>query len=64
MLVYTVDSSIGTGSGPIQVMSVGASAPDLAGAPLAVGEQVTVAGVTIRVDAADGSGHRVTVTRG
>jgi hypothetical protein len=45
-------------------MSVGASPPDLAGTPLSVGEQVTVAGVTIRVDAADGSGHRVTVTRG
>ena len=64
VLVYTVDTSLATGAGPIRIASLGASPPDLATAPLAPGEQITVHGVTIRVESATGGGHRVTVSHG
>jgi len=64
VLVYTVDTSLASGAGPIRLASLGASPPDLATAPLAPGEQITVNGVTIRVDSSFAGGHRVTVTHG
>ena len=61
VLVYTVDTSLATGAGPIRVQVP--AGRTLAAAPLAPGEQLTVGSVTIRVDAATATGHRITVTR-
>jgi hypothetical protein len=50
-LVYTIDTAIPSGEGPLRVQPEGS--PDLMAAPLAPGESITVAGVTVTVLAAD-----------
>lgn len=50
-LVYTIDTAIASGEGPLRVQPEGS--PDLMAAPLAPGESLTVAGVTVTVLAAD-----------
>lgn len=63
-LIYLVDSSIQSGLGPVKVFP-----SDLAGdprylkAPRALGESVTVEGVTVKVIASDASGDTVEISR-
>jgi M6 family metalloprotease-like protein len=61
-LVYTVDSAIQTGAGAIQILP---DVEDKYEAPLGVGEQLTVGGVTIEVLSATSTDDtvRVTVTK-
>ena len=58
-LVYTVDTAIASGEGTLVITSAGAT---LEQAPLAVGESVTVAGVTITVLEATSESDTVQVT--
>lgn len=51
VLVYTVDSAIASGEGPLHIQPEGT---DLMSAPLAAGESLTVNGVIITVLASDG----------
>lgn len=60
-LVYTVDTSIPTGSGPIQVFPH--DNPPYTDAPLAAGETVTVGKVTVTVTEAKEDGDLVQVTK-
>lgn len=64
VLVYVVDSAIDTLAGPIRVLTgEGPSGRGLkARAPLAPGESLTYAGVTIRVVASMGDRDTVSVT--
>ncbi|MCB0100451.1 MAG: hypothetical protein KDD74_00275, partial [Anaerolineales bacterium] len=61
-LVYTVDTSIASGEGTLVVYPILEGDPYRNQSPLAVGETVTVDGVTVTViDASDG-GDTVSVT--
>ena len=63
-LVYFVDSSIQSGLGPVKVFPQVSSDPQYLKAPRALGESVTVGGVTVTVTAADTSGDTVKITKG
>jgi M6 family metalloprotease-like protein len=58
-LVYTIDSSIASGEGPLRVQPEGS---DLMSAPLASGESLTVAGITVTVTASDELTDTVQIT--
>lgn len=63
-LVYTVDSSVQSGYGPVRVYpSSVTSDPRYLQAPRAPGESVTVEGITVRVTSASNSGDTVLITR-
>jgi M6 family metalloprotease-like protein len=63
-LVYTVDSSVQSGYGPVRVYpSSVASDPRYLQAPRALGESVTVEGITVRVTGSSDSGDTVLITR-
>lgn len=63
-LVYTVDSSVQSGLGPVKVYpSAVASDPRFLSAPRAAGESVTVEGITVRVSSASSAGDTVVITR-
>lgn len=62
VLVYTVDSQILSGNGPIEGKSAGSGcSPDVM--PFEVGEAYEDAAVKVEVLATDGSGYRVRVTK-
>ncbi len=62
-LVYIVDSSIESGFGPVQVYPSDVSSdPQYFKAPRALGESVTVDGVTVTVTAATSEGDTVTIS--
>lgn len=62
-LVYTVDSSIQSGQGPVRVYPAGGAAdPWFAQSPRAAGESVTIAGVKVEVLASSSSGDTVRVS--
>jgi M6 family metalloprotease-like protein len=63
-LVYTVDSSVQSGYGPVRVYpSSVTSDPRYLQAPRALGESVTVEGITVRVTSASNSGDTVLIAR-
>ncbi len=63
-LVYTVDSSVQSGNGPVRVYPSSVSTdPRYLQAPRAVGESVTVEGITVTVASASSAGDTVTITR-
>lgn len=63
-LVYVVDSSIQSGKGPVKVFpSDVVNDPRYLKAPRALGESVTVEGVTVRVVKSDESGDTVEISR-
>lgn len=60
VLVYTVDSRIGSGRGPIRVQQLPtATAPEFRDAPLQPGQQITVDRVTFMVKAGQGGSYTV-----
>lgn len=61
-LVYTVDSSIASGMGPVQVYPMSSTDPFYLQAPLAVGESVSAGGYKIEVVTSSGSGDTVRIT--
>ncbi|HZM24713.1 MAG TPA: M6 family metalloprotease domain-containing protein [Anaerolineales bacterium] len=61
-LVYSIDTSISTGQGPIRVFPMKDNDPYRDQSPLAVGESVTVGNVTITVTDASADGDTVQVT--
>jgi M6 family metalloprotease-like protein len=62
-LVYTVDSSIQSGYGPIKVFPKGGSSdPYSTSAPRAAGESVTVSGIKVEVISADANGDTVRIS--
>ena len=61
-LVYTIDTSIESGFGVLQVLPVLDGDPYFLEAPLGVGESLTVGNVTVTVTAADENGDTVQVT--
>ncbi len=66
-LVYTVDSSVASGAGPVAVAGGDASGNgcgygNRSDAPLHVGESVTVGGVTVAVTGGSGDALTVKVT--
>ncbi|MFM8265998.1 MAG: hypothetical protein ACKOAI_08040 [Acidimicrobiia bacterium] len=63
-LVYTVDSSVQSGYGPVRVFpNAVATDPRFLQAPRANGESVTVDGITVKVTNASSSGDTVLITR-
>jgi M6 family metalloprotease-like protein len=63
-LVYVVDSSISSGLGPVQVFPSNlANDPWYLNAPRALGESVTVEGVTIQVIESNENGDMVSISR-
>lgn len=63
-LVYVVDSSLQSGYGPVKIYpSSVATDPRYLQAPRAVGESVTVDGITVRVTSASSAGDNVLITR-
>ena len=62
VLVYTIDTSVGSGYGPIQVQNVQPNDPRLRLSPLASGESLTVGNVKISVTASDSAGDTVNVS--
>jgi len=63
-LIYVVDSSIQSGLGPVKVFpSDLVNDPRYLSAPRAVGESVTIEGVTIKVIKSDASGDTVEITK-
>lgn len=63
VLVYTVDSTIESGFGPIKIYPLNNSDSKKNSAPLGVNEQITVEGVSIKVLSADSSGDLIQVTK-
>jgi hypothetical protein len=63
VLVYSIDTSIPTGSGVLKVLPVNDSDSNKGTAPLAVGGSMTVNGVTVEFVSTNGNGDRVRVTR-
>jgi M6 family metalloprotease-like protein len=62
-LVYTVDSSVASGYGPVSVFPKGDSSdPYSMKAPRAAGESVTVAGIKVEVISSNSSGDTVRIT--
>ena len=64
VLVYTVDTSVGSGYGPIRVQNAQPNDPRLRLSPLASGESLTVGNVKISVTASDSAGDTVNVSVG
>ncbi len=62
VLVYTLDTSIASGYGPIRVQNVQPNDPRLKESPLSVGETLTIGKVTIKVSASDSLADTVDVT--
>jgi|GEM_PF-1534496 len=65
-LVYTVDSSVPTGEGPIRVAGgtgAGCGSGELSDAPLGVGESISVDGVTVKVLGREGDSLEIRVRR-
>jgi hypothetical protein len=62
VLIYTVDASIQSIQGMSKVYTTPGSSPDLRDATLQMGEQITVEGVTIKVDSFSKITARVTLT--
>jgi len=63
-LVYTVDSSVQSGNGPVRVYPNSVSTdPRYLQAPRAVGESVTVEGITVTVTSSDLNGDTVSIKR-
>ena len=63
-LVYIVDSSVQSGNGPVKVYPNSVSTdPRYLRAPRAVGESVTVEGITVSVTSATSAGDTVSITR-
>jgi len=63
-LVYIVDSSLKSGYGPVKIYPSSVSTdPQYLQAPRAVGERVTVEGITVSVTSASSAGDTVTITR-
>lgn len=63
-LVYIVDSSLKSGYGPVQIYPSSVSTdPRYLQAPRAVGESVTVEGITVSVTSASSAGDTVSITR-
>ena len=62
-LVYLVDSSIQSGYGPVRVYPAEKSDPRRLESPRAVGESITVEGVTITVRSSTNDGDEVEVRR-
>ena len=63
-LVYIVDSSVQSGYGPVKIYpSSVATDPRYLRAPRAVGESVTVEGITVSVTSATSAGDTVSITR-
>lgn len=63
-LVYVVDSSLQSGYGPVKIYpSSVATDPRYLQAPRAVGESVTVEGITVKVTIASSAGDTVLITR-
>lgn len=63
-LVYIVDSSVQSGNGPVKVYPNSVSTdPRYLQAPRAVGESVTVEGITVSVTSASSAGDTVSITR-
>jgi predicted ribonuclease toxin of YeeF-YezG toxin-antitoxin module len=63
-LVYTVDSSVQSGYGPVRVFpNAVATDPRFLQAPRANGESVTVDGITAKVTSASSGGDTVLITR-
>lgn len=63
-LVYLVDSSIQSGLGPVKVFPQVAADPKYLNAPRALGESVTIEGVTVTVIATDSNSDTIKITRG
>jgi hypothetical protein len=69
VLVYTVDSSVESGFGPVRVAPADPLDPALGyttffDAPRAVGESVEVEGIRVTVVSQDTEGYRVELSRG
>ena len=63
-LVYIVDSSLQSGYGPVKIYPSSVSTdPRYLQAPRAVGESVTVEGITVTVTSATSAGDTVSITR-
>jgi M6 family metalloprotease-like protein len=62
VLIYTVDASIQSIKGMSKVYTTPGSSPDLRDATLQMGEQITVEGVTIKVDSFSKITAKVTLT--
>lgn len=62
-LVYTVDSSIESGLGPVKVFPASDNDLKKLKSPLAAGEKVVVEGFTISVKSADASGDLISVVK-
>ena len=63
-LVYIVDSSLQSGYGPVKIYPSSVSTdPRYLQAPRAVGESVTVEGITVTVKSATSAGDTVSITR-
>lgn len=62
-LVYTIDSAVSSGYGPVEVVGTHGPGGPEADVLLGVGESATVDGVTVTVVAADGNGDTVMVSR-
>ena len=63
-LVYIVDSSVQSGYGPVKIYPSSVSTdPRYLQAPRAVGESVTVEGITVSVTSATSAGDTVSITR-
>ncbi|MFM7821056.1 MAG: hypothetical protein ACKPAF_09545, partial [Actinomycetota bacterium] len=61
-LVYVVDSSLQSGYGPVKIYpSLVATDPRYLQAPRAVGESVTVEGITVKVTIASSAGDTVSI---
>jgi len=61
LLVYFIDTSIDTGDGVVKVLPVGDSDLRKLTAPLAVGQSLTFAQVTVAFTSHDAAGDRVDV---
>lgn len=61
-IVYTIDTSIPSGEGPLRVQNVDNNDPDWDQAPLAVGDSVKVGNVTITVVETTDDGYTVRVS--
>lgn len=64
VLVYTVDTSVSSGLGPIKVQNIQSNDPRYTKSPLALGETVKVGTVSITVTASDSAGDTVSVSSG
>jgi len=63
-LVYIVDSSLQSGYGPVKIYPSSVSSdPRYLRAPRAVGESVTVEGITVSVTSASSAGDTVSIKR-